>query len=94
MSDDGSKWEEITFTVRCTMKRRWAAQFLGMLKRMEILGTVGASRPVTFFSDGDGDYRPKFTVMGDVPEAAEGGTPDDVPPSADEFSRRNVFDAG
>lgn len=92
--DDRTPWEEVTFTVTCTMKRRWASQFLGMLKRMQRLGGVGASRPITFFSDGDGDYRPKFEVSGNAPEPAEGLTPDDVKPGADEFSRNNVFDAG
>lgn len=55
-----SEHEDVTFTVTCTMHLRWAKQFLGMLEHMHYLGSVGSSRDVTFFSDGDGDYRPKF----------------------------------
>lgn len=88
------KWEEITFTVTCTMRRRWAAQFIGMLRKMERLGGVGASRTLQFFSDGDGDYRPKFTVEGDTPEPAVGITLDSVSENANEFSKNTAFDAG
>ena len=52
--------EKITFTVTCTMKVRWARQFLAMLRRMQQLGSWGSSRNVTLFADGDGDFRPKF----------------------------------
>ena len=89
------KWETISFTIHCTMKRRWAAQFLGMLAKMQRLGGVGASRQITFFSDGDGDFRPKFEAFGDgLPNPAEGLTPDNVSPTADEFTRNSYFDAG
>jgi len=53
--------ETITFTVNCTMTRRWASQFIGMITYMQQLGGNGSSRNVTFYADGDGDYRPKFT---------------------------------
>lgn len=56
--------EKVTFTVTCTMKRRWAQQFIGMLKQMQRLGSWGSSRNVSFFADGDGDYRPKFEFSG------------------------------
>lgn len=52
--------EKVTFTITCTMKRRWAVQFLGMLAYMQQLGSWGSSRTVAFFADGDGDFRPKF----------------------------------
>lgn len=55
--------ELITFTVECTMKRRWAEQFLGMLNHMRRLGSMSSSRTVKFFADGDGDYRPKFNYI-------------------------------
>ena len=55
-----SEHEEVGFTVECKMNRRWARQFIGMLKRMQQLGAVGSSREVIFYSDGDGDYRPRF----------------------------------
>lgn len=52
--------EEVEFTVKCKMRKCWAAQFLGMLKHMQMLGSIGSSREVTLFADGDGDFRPKF----------------------------------
>lgn len=64
--------ETITFIVTCSMKRRWAAQFLGMLSYMQKLGSWGSSRDVSFFADGDGDYRPRFQFVGEVPEPNEG----------------------
>ena len=57
--------EEITFNVECTMNKRWARQFIGMLKRMQELGGVGSSREVKFFADGDGDFRPTFKIESD-----------------------------
>ncbi len=50
----------IEFDIKVTMKRRWIPHFLSMLKYMEQLGGLGGSRKVTFYSDGDGDFRPKF----------------------------------
>ncbi len=77
--------EIVTFTVTCKMKRRWAEQFLGMLKHMQRLGSMGSSREIAFFSDGDGDYRPKFEYVAPL-HAAE---PRVVKPNGDVF-----FDAG
>ncbi len=48
------------FTIKVTMRTRWVPQFLSMLKYMQRLGGIGASRKVSFFSDGDGDFNPKF----------------------------------
>lgn len=48
------------FTIECEMKDRWIPHFLGMLKRMEQLGGQGSSRLVSIYSDGDGDFHPKF----------------------------------
>lgn len=42
------------------MSERWIPYFLGALKAMEYCGNIGASRNVTLFSDGDGDFHPKF----------------------------------
>jgi hypothetical protein len=50
--------KEFTITVR--MKERWIPHFLSMLKYMERLGGLGGSREVSFYADGDGDFRPKF----------------------------------
>lgn len=76
--------DNITFTVTCTMKRRWIPQFLGMLKCMQMLGAQGSSRDVTLFADGDGDFRPTFVWT-------------EVTSPADPFMRANsgaYFDAG
>jgi hypothetical protein len=48
------------FDIKCKMKARWVPHFLSMLAEMESLGNIGSSRVVSIFSDGDGDFRPKF----------------------------------
>ena len=54
--------EDITeFTIKCSMRTRWVPHFLSMLKYMQQLGGLGGSRMVSFYSDGDGDFRPKFS---------------------------------
>jgi len=63
------KSKETTFTITCTMKTRWVPHFLSMLKYMQQLGNLGGSRKVALYSDGDGDFRPKFqwgTTLSDV----------------------------
>lgn len=77
-------FDEVTFTVTCTMRRRWASQFLGMLKLMRQLGNQGSSREIVFFADGDGDFRPKF----EMPEDPEQAQP------AELAGERFFFDAG
>ena len=57
--------EEVTFTVTCTMKRRWIQPFMSMLKYMEYCGKVGHSSDVGLFADGDGDFRPTFKAEGE-----------------------------
>ena len=49
------------FTVKVEMTDRWVPHFLGMLAQMERLGSIGSSRTVSIFSDGDGDFRPRFS---------------------------------
>lgn len=58
------KSEDVTFTIECTMKERWVPHFLSMLRYMWQLGGLGSSRKVGIYSDGDGDFRPKFKVGG------------------------------
>lgn len=48
------------FTIEVEMEERWIDYFMSMLNRMERLGRLGSSRTVSIFSDGDGDFRPKF----------------------------------
>lgn len=59
--------DETTFTIKCTMRSRWVPHFLAMLKYMQQLGGLGGSRNVTFRSDGDGDFRPKFQWAEELP---------------------------
>jgi hypothetical protein len=49
------------FTIKVTMQDRWIPHFLSMLQHMQHLGDIGSSREITFFSDGDGDFRPTFS---------------------------------
>jgi hypothetical protein len=46
--------------IKADIPNRWVPCFLAMLDRMEYLGIIGSSRNVTIYSDGDGDFRPKF----------------------------------
>jgi hypothetical protein len=57
---------ESSFTVKVTMGDRWVPQFLGLLREMERLGRIGSSRALTFYSDGDGDFHPRFEWDTDV----------------------------
>lgn len=78
--------EDETLTITVTMRRRWIPIFLGMLRQMQMLGSIGSSRHVLFFADGDGDFRPKFEWSGTELDAAE---PTDTAKNGDTF-----FDAG
>lgn len=59
------------FIIKVKMKNRWIPHFLSMLKYMEQLGNIGGSRMVSFFSDGDGDFRPKFEWDSSLPSDAK-----------------------
>lgn len=59
--DKGTKMEK-TFTVEATMEERWIPHFLNMLGAMQENGAIGHSGVVGMYSDGDGDFRPKFRV--------------------------------
>ena len=48
------------FTIKVEMQERWIPHFLSMLKYMQRLGSMGASRIVSIYADGDGDFSPKF----------------------------------
>jgi hypothetical protein len=61
----------VEFSITVTMNKRWIPCFLAMLKYMQRLGGVGASRSLSFFSDGDGDFRPKFEFDSNLPVAAQ-----------------------
>ena len=51
---------EVTGAISYRMKRRWLPHFIAMLKTMQSFGNAGHSGHVAFYSDGDGDFRPKF----------------------------------
>ena len=73
------------FTIECEMGDRWVSHFLVMLKYMQRLGNLGRSRRVTFYADGDGDFRPKFMWNELLPDNAE--------PISDDNGNR-FYDAG
>lgn len=50
------------FIIECEMEERWIPYFMSMLKTMESYGNIGSSRKVGIYSDGDGDFRPKFNT--------------------------------
>ena len=54
--------EDKTFNIEVTMNERWVDNFCSMLKYMEHCGNIGHSSLVGFYSDGDGDFRPKFKI--------------------------------
>lgn len=54
------KEETTDFNIKVTMKNRWIPHFCSMLNYMEQMGNIGSSREVGIYSDGDGDFRPKF----------------------------------
>ena len=51
-----------TFNIKVTMNERWVDVFCSMLHWMESCGNLGHSSLVGFYSDGDGDFRPKFEI--------------------------------
>lgn len=79
------KHKEITFNLQVTMKTRWVPHFLAMLQTMQRYGEMGCSRQVGIYSDGDGDFRPKFEWDSTLPSIAE--------PIVDE-SGNMLYDAG
>jgi hypothetical protein len=85
MENEKDENERIMFTIKCTMKRRWARQFLSMLKYMQFLGNAGGSRKVALYADGDGDFRPKFEWSNELPA--------DARPIKDE-NGNHLYDAG
>lgn len=53
---------EKTFTIECTMSERWIPTFMSFLQKLQYNGVVGHTGIVAIMSDGDGDFRPKFTT--------------------------------
>ena len=65
------KYKVKEFTIKCKMNERWIPHFLAMLKYMQQLGSLGGSRWVKFYADGDGDFRPKFEWDDSLPSDAK-----------------------
>ena len=63
--------EYTEFTMKVRMRSRWIPHFLAMLKKMEYYGSIGSSRNVGIYSDGDGDFRPKFEWHKDLQDQVE-----------------------
>jgi hypothetical protein len=59
------------FKIEVEMEDRWVPHFLAMLKYMERLGGIGSSREVCFYSDGDGDFHPRFKWDPSLPSKAD-----------------------
>lgn len=53
------------FNINVTMEERWIPYFQSFLHEMQSMGNAGCSRLIGFYSDGDGDFRPKFDY--DIP---------------------------
>jgi len=72
--------------IKADIPDRWVDTFLSMLKKLEYLGTIGSSRGVMIYSDGDGDFRPKFEFDTEFEELDK---PEMEGPTSDYF-----YDAG
>lgn len=53
------------FNINVKMEERWIPYFQSLLMTMQSLGIRGSSRLLGFYSDGDGDFRPRFEF--DIP---------------------------
>lgn len=78
-----------TFNIEVTMNERWIDDFCSMLKWMESCGNIGHSSVVGFYSDGDGDFRPKFNIDMEF-NKVDGHRKEDLPLPKLEV----IFDAG
>ena len=66
----------IRITINADIPERWLNDFFTFLKRMEANGSVGNSEMLGFFSDGQGDFKPKFEFVGCMPRYVEAKTYD------------------
>jgi peroxiredoxin len=53
------------FIIECEIPERWVNDFCTMLNWMQSCGNLGHSSLVGFYADGDGDFRPKFSINTD-----------------------------
>lgn len=50
------------FTIECEIPERWVNDFCSFIKYLEFCGNIGHSASVSFYADGDGDFRPQFDI--------------------------------
>jgi hypothetical protein len=62
------------FTIDCELPERWVNDFCSFLKQLERNGKIGHSSLIGFYADGDGDFRPKFSINVDYTETEGRGT--------------------
>ena len=77
------------FNIEVEMEERWIPYFMSFLKHMQYDGNIGHSELLGFYSDGDGDFRPKFTFSID----GETVNPVDIT-SKDGRIVKVIYDAG
>lgn len=84
---------DVTFDIKATMPQHWLPHFLGFLNMVETCGSIGASRVLAIYADGDGDFHPTFdwgNIDGlSLAEPAEGALDSDASVTAD-----MIWDAG
>ena len=59
--DDHDYDKLVEFSVKFKIHKRWYKQFIGFLQRLQDDSQVGHSEMVGFYSDGDGDFRFRWT---------------------------------
>lgn len=62
--DNANDIDNVTISFNITVRKRWVPSLIGMFRAMQSFGNIGSSRMIGFYSDGDGDFRPKFEIEG------------------------------
>jgi hypothetical protein len=76
--------ENRKFIIECEVPESWVNDFCTMLYTMQHFGNQGSSRVVGIYSDGDGDFRPRFNIKTAYTKT--------VP--LDKYKPMRIFDAG
>lgn len=82
------------FIITGSMEERWIPYFFGMLERMEHNGNIGHSEMLAFFSDGDGDFHPKFNLDSSLTEKSSSGVKITRRNQITDYREVRIFDAG
>ena len=80
------------FYIHARMEERWIPHFLAFLKQMQKNGEQGHSETLAFFSDGDGDFLPKFAFL--VDDEIEAASEKVKPREYSAFRGMKLYDAG